>query len=272
MFNPKPEWTIYTFEETASKRRVGPPNSLLIYDKGLSTTFKPYDVRLPQDILLNMNRLRRRNIRSRLDATYRNLYQALIEIERLSDKLHLPRNIKEVAAFTYRKAIVTGLAKCRSITAIAAASIYAACRITGTPRTLKDIAHASPMRKKEIARYYRMILRDLNLPLPIDDPVKYLNKIASKLGISPGTQLKSVEILHDAANKKSITGKIPIGVAASALYLASILTGEKVTQHDLAEASDVTKATIRNISRTLRQSLDHVAEHNHGAQPYHLVQ
>ncbi len=40
--------------------------------------------------------------------------------------------------------------------------MYAACRDTETPRTLKDVADAGNIKKKDIARCYRLLHRELD--------------------------------------------------------------------------------------------------------------
>ena len=81
----------------------------------------------------------------------------------------------------YRKALEKGLVRGRSISALVAAALYAACRDTETPRTLKDIAHASNIKKKDVARCYRLLIRELDLKMPVVDPVKCVARIASKV-------------------------------------------------------------------------------------------
>ena len=61
----------------------------------------------------------------------------------------------------YRKALEKGLVRGRSISALVAAALYAACRDTETPRTLKDVANASNIKKKDVARCYRLLIREL---------------------------------------------------------------------------------------------------------------
>ena len=65
------------------------------------------------------------------------------ELERLASHVTITPSIKEKAALIYRKALDKGLVRGRSINAIAAASLYAACRESGTPRTLREISEAS---------------------------------------------------------------------------------------------------------------------------------
>ena len=50
-------------------------------------------------------------------------------------------------------------------------------------------------------------------------------------------------------------GKDPMGLAASVLYLASLNTGENITQANIADAAGVTEVTIRNRVKDLKKQL-----------------
>ena len=90
----------------------------------------------------------------------------MAELDRLCDKAHIPGPIKEKAAVVYRKALDRGLVRGRSIAAIAAAALYSACRSTRTPRTIRDIEETSLVDKKDVARCYRLLLRELDMQMP----------------------------------------------------------------------------------------------------------
>jgi transcription initiation factor TFIIB len=260
ILDQKPEWRAFTPEETRMKARTGPPTSLQKFDKGLSTTFQPYKDAtgrsLPMKERFKMMRLRLWNIRARMNhSTSRNLSHAMRELTRLSDKLHVPRDVEEQAAQIYRKVLDRGLIRGRSITSIAAASLYAACRLTRTPRSLREVVTASTRSRREIARSYRLVQRSLNRKMPVDEPVKYVPKIASKVGLSQNMQNLAVDLLRRAKQRKAIVGKGPVGLAAAALYIAAAMTGEKVTQRVLARAANVTEVTVRNRYKGLGESL-----------------
>ena len=93
------------------------------------------------------------------------------------------------------------------------AALYGACRDTETPRTLKDIANASNIKKKDVARCYRLLIRELDLKMPVVDPVKCVARIASKAGLSEKTKRKALEILKKAEEGKISAGKDPMGLA-----------------------------------------------------------
>src|SRR3989442_5227219 len=120
------------------------------------------------------------------------------ELDRLPEKLDVPANVKESSAVAYRKALDNGLVRGRSIAAIAAAALYAACRSSETPRTLKEVASASRIKKKDVARCYRLLLRELEMAMPDEDPVRCISKIASRAQIAIQTQQSAIQVLKDA--------------------------------------------------------------------------
>ncbi len=261
MMDKGPEWRAFTQEEKESRSRVGIPTSYSVHDKGLSTAISRIDRdafgrKLPLSTRLQMWRLRKWQIRSRVHSSIdRNLAQAMAELDRLSDKVYVPSSVKEKAAVVYRKALDKGLVRGRSIAAIAAAALYAACRTSGTPRTLREISEASLVDKKDVARCYRLLLRELNIQMPIADPLTYVSKIAERTGISGKTQGLAIGILREARRKRAAAGKDPMGLAAAALYIACLKNNEKKTQKEIAEAAGVTEVTVRNRYKTLKRQL-----------------
>ena len=178
------------------------------------------------------------------------------ELQRLSEKLYIPSSVQEMAAVIYRKALKKRLVRGRNIASIVAGSLYAACRFTRIPRTLKEIAEASPRPQKEISRAYRLIVRTLKMKMPIDTPMDYVTKIAEKAGVSSEIEGLAIKIIQDAKKKHVTMGKDPSGIAAAALYVASKLKKEKITQSQLAKAANLTEVTIRNRKRDIMKKLN----------------
>ena len=261
IINKGPEWRAFTQSEKESRSRVGVPLSFSVHDKGLTTMIgrvgrDAFGRKIPLNTKLQMLRLRKWQIRSRVHSSEdRNLAQAMAELDRLTDKLHIPPSIKEKAAVIYRKALDKGLVRGRSISAFAAASLYAACRTTQTPRTLRELSVHSPIDKKDIARCYRLLLRELKLQMPIPAAQLRVPKIASKVGVGERTQQRAVEILREAERLKTTAGKDPMGLAAAALYIACVMNDEKRTQKMIADAAGVTEVTIRNRYKGLKEAL-----------------
>jgi len=234
-----------------NRERTGVGTSLTMHDQGLSTvisttnrdaTGKP----LSSSMKTTLKRLRTWDNWSQSEPINTNFRQAFNELYRLKDKLSLSDSVVEKAAYIYRKALGQKLAKGRSISALIASSLYAAYREVETPRTLKEIAETTNIKKKELAACYRLLVKELDLKIPVADSVQNVAKIASKVGLSEKTKRYAIEILRKAEKNDYVAGKNPMALAASALYISCVIMGEGHSQRDFAEAADITEVTIRN--------------------------
>src|SRR5579883_681873 len=256
-----PEWRAFSSEEKNERAHTGLPASLAMHDMGLATVIGTVDrdasgKSLPASMKATIERLRTWDGRSQVhEPVDRNLRQAFSELDRLADKLNVSDAVIEKAAYVYRKALERGLIRGRSISALIAASLYAACRDTETPRTLKDVSAVSNVKKKDIARCYRLLLREMDLRMPVVDPTKCISRIASKAGLSEKTKRRALDILKRAEETRTSAGKDPMGLAAAALYVACVMENENKTQKDVAEAAGVTEVTIRNRYKGLKSAL-----------------
>ncbi len=257
-----PEWRAFDHEQRIKRSRVGAPMTYTIHDKGLSTVIDwrnkdSYGKDLSAGKRAQIYRLRKWQQRIRVsNATERNLAFALTELDRVASRLGLPRNVRETAAMVYRKAVEKGLIRGRSIEGVAAAALYAACRQCKVPRTLDEIADAAKLNRKEIGRTYRFVARELGINLKPTTPMDYVPRFGSELGLSGEVQSKAIEILKKAMDQELTSGRGPTGVAAAAIYIASVLLGERRTQREVAEVAGVTEVTIRNRYKELAEKLD----------------
>ena len=255
-----PEWRAFTTAEKDSRPRVGMARSYALYDMGLTTSFKgnrdAMGNRLDLETMNKMNKLKRYDTRSKMDDTWgRNLSIAMAELDRMATSLHIQQNVKERAALIYRKALKKDLIRGRSIDAFIAASVYAACRVMKVPRPLKTVSKASTRQHSEVSRTYRLLLKELNLKMPIDDPMKFIPSIASKLKIRRETEQAAIDVLMRARAKQGLSGKDPRGIAAAALYMACLEKDDKRIQKDVAKAAGTTEVTLRNRLRGLESVL-----------------
>jgi transcription initiation factor TFIIB len=252
MMSEDPEWRASSQDEEERRSRVGMPLSFSFPDKGLGTTISwvgkdVYRRNIPLDAKLQMLRLRNWQMRSGLHSHRdRNLAKAMAELSRLADKLHIPKPVRERAAVIYRKALEKDLLRGRNISAVAAASLYAACRVTSTPRILREFGRQGTVDEKDIARCYRLLLRELTMRMPVSKAQFRVPVIAAKENISEKTQQIAINILRRAEKERITFGKNPLSLAAAALYIACMMNKEGRTQEMIAHAADVSGVTIRN--------------------------
>lgn len=259
-----PEWRAFDSDQRERRTRVGAPMTYTIHDQGLSTIidWKNKDFaghEIPAKLRAQIYRLRRWQSRIRVsDATERNLTFALSELDRMASVLGLPKSLRETAAKVYRNAVKSHLIRGRSIEGVAAASLYASCRLCKIPRTLQEISEVARVDKKEIGRSYRFVAARLNLTSNPTKATDYVPRFVSELKLSSEVSKKAVEIINVAEKKGLTSGRGPTGVAAASIYLASIFFKERRTQRDIARVSQVTEVTVRNRFKELitRLNLD----------------
>ncbi len=258
IFSREPEWRAYSVEEEKSKVRVGLPTSQLnnremrtvignsnrdSYGKTLSNASQVKYARLSQ-------------IDERVqDKTTRNLKSALIELKRIRSHLGLADDISESAVLLYKLALKEDLIKGRSVIGMMSAATYLACRKKGSAVTLKDMAEVANITSKELGRCIRTFLKHININNNTPDPIALINRLGENLGLTMYTRKVAIDILNEAQEKRLTTGKIPMSLAAAAIYIASIQTGERRTQQQIAVPARTTPVTIRNRFKELAKGL-----------------
>jgi transcription initiation factor TFIIB len=249
------EWRSFSQDEYGNKTRM--KTSLTIPDVGLSTIINPQNrdatgKPLTSAMKSTIKRLRTLDNRSKNNSSIdKNLAHALIEMNKLKNKLTLSDAVVENTMRVFQKALEKKLAIGYSINGLIGACLYASCRNTETPRTLNDVAKGINIKRKDISRCYKLIIRELELTITISDPIKHVFRIASIVGLSEKSKRKAITILEEVKKTSINVGKEPMGIIAGALYLACIRTGEEKTQKDIAIASGVTEKTIRERCKEL---------------------
>src|ERR671926_840525 len=154
----------------------------------------------------------------------------------LKDKLTLPYVVVEKAAYIYRKAHERKLSRGRLISGLVAASVHIACREMNTTRTLKDIAAASNIKRKQLGKAYTLLFIELDIKVPLADQTKCIAKVANKANLSEKTKRLGIRIMDEIKRKDDdilSAGKNPMSLAATILYLSCLKTGENKTQLEM---------------------------------------
>ncbi|MEM5879355.1 MAG: transcription initiation factor IIB [Candidatus Aenigmatarchaeota archaeon] len=251
------EWRAFDSEQMSRRARGGAPLTFTKHDKGMTTEIgkgvgELYKVPAKKRAqYYRLTKWHKRLIKSK----DRNLSFALSELQRIVSFLNLSKSIHERIARYYEEAVNKGLVRGRSIESVIAALAYAVSREFGSPRTLDEISEASGVEKREIGRTYRYIARELDVRILPADPITFVPRFCSMLGLSDRVQAKAIEILKKAKKSEITSGKGPTGVAAAAIYIASVLVGEKRTQREVADIVGVTEVTIRNRQKELVEKL-----------------
>jgi len=240
------------FNEDFNKLRTGPKISLRIHDGGLSTiigrsNFDSSGKAVSYRMKGALNRMRMWDSRSKYHGSaHRNLAIALLEMNKLKEKLSLSDAIIERAAYFYRKASEKKLIRGRTVKGIVGACIYAACRDLGTTRTIIEISKCMQEKRNIIAKSYRLLFQQLSLEVPVPDSTSSIIRFSNNLELPEKVKRDAIFILDILKENKVVAGKKPDAVAATVVYMACIKNNQSMSQHKISRISGITNVTIRN--------------------------
>src|ERR687887_1737999 len=202
-----------------TRARTGAPTSLASHDMGLATIVGKHDkdangTKINPSIRSTMQRLRTWDFRLQLNTpSDRSLREAFQLLDTLKDKLGLSDAVVENTAYLYRKAQQRKFLRGRSIPAVVCAATYIACRDLGISKTMKDIAAAGNVKRKNIARVYRQLIHELDYyKVPNTDPVKCIAKVANKAKLDEKTKRQALNIMKKVTQNEISADKDPMGL------------------------------------------------------------
>ncbi|MDG6920116.1 MAG: transcription factor IIB [Nitrososphaerota archaeon] len=253
-----PEWKAMDLEEKNKRVRVGAPTTLALHDFGLTTEIgrtmrDSHGKYLDPAMRATVEKMRKWQSRSRtISSEERGLSNVLSKISELCDALNLPDNVAETAAQIYRTSAKKKVAKSKSVLGMTAATVYLACRKCGVSRTLKEVARASGMEKGSVARYFRLVLKEVEKEyVPPPSVEKYISKLVNIAKIDTRVEHLALTLSRKTSDSRISSGKAPAGLAAAYVYLSSVMVGEHLPQREVAEFAEVTEVTVRNRCREI---------------------
>lgn len=245
-----------TVNQPASRMRPGGRTTLARTGMGLSTIIGRPDKSAGSGMdavtRARFDRLRAWDFRIK-GQDERTLRKAFMHLDRLRSTLNLSDAIVEKTAYIYRRAQERGLVRGRTMLAVMAAAIYIVQREMGISGTLGDIIRTTNVKERDLGRAYRVVLRELDIKVPMIDPVKCVSRVANRVNISERTKRKAMDMIYNVIKKGLAAGKDPMGLAASVLYVACIENGEPKSQAAIADAAGVSEVTLRKNQRMIME-------------------
>lgn len=256
MIDCGPEWRAYDEEQKLARTRAEPSRNLTPLSTVIGKSSSLGVVKKHEFARLS---LIQESISSEED---RSLNAGRKEINRLTAALQLPGQVRDEAFRLFGLACRAHLLRVGGITSMAAACILLACREFQIPSPTKKLCELASADSSKVRRCYMELLEHLGskLKLKPPSPIKYIPMIANRLGLSQRVQLAAAEIIRVADEARVILGKPPRSVAAAALYISSIIYGEKRGRMSFASVAGITETTLRKRARELLRKLDIVVK------------
>lgn len=254
-----PEWRSFADDETDSKR-TGAPLTERHHDRGLSTMVGRYrdgqGNELSRATRRKFGRLRRQHRQATWGSkTNWTLGHGFTEIERIGGALGLSESVLEQASALLRSAQNDGLLLGWSIEAMAAASVFGACRCSGLARTLAEIVEVAQVERGRVANAYDVLNEHLGLATLCQRPTDFVPRIATATDAPDEVRHRALELADFAEESGIANGRSPSGIAAACLYRASEGHYWPVTQGEIADAANTSRPTVQVRNAELRDAL-----------------
>ena len=191
-----------------------------------------------------------------LSTREKNMHLAESKIRLIASRLKLTEHVTKEAMVLFKLAVERDLNIGRDNLSIIFGSIYASCLIHGIPKTPLEIVAYTEVSKKEMLKAYLLIKRELSLKITPVSNHDFVPRFCSRLGLSPKTMSITAEILDKIKGKTVTFGKHHETIVASAIYLATKISGEIRPQREIANATGVIEVTIRKRSREISNYLN----------------
>ncbi len=174
------------------------------------------------------------------------------DINALCLRMRLTDEIRHRIEYVYEKAREKKLIQGRDPHSIVVAATYVACKEYGIIQTLSEFAKALEVRRKQLARNYRLLISKLAISISSNDPNIFLNLLADRCKIGKETKHQAQILMNYSVRRDFPAGKNPMSVAASVICIACVTTTEYRTQRSIAKAAGITEVTLRNRVKDLR--------------------
>jgi transcription initiation factor TFIIB len=260
MLDRGPEWRSFQGDDSWKRIRGGPPLRFGLGDRGLSTQISVWDRdssgnTLDSRAASRFHRLRKwdRRKKRRVD---RRITYGLTDLSRISAQLQIPRGVKEAACLIFRRLVEKGFTRGKNTERVTASVIYIACRQAGVPRILAEVTKFTKARKKQIARTYKDIVKELGIHLPPISPVELIPRFASRINLPGWVAERAIHLIEEEMKLGPFSATTPGGTAAAALYISSIKNGFRYSQREISRAAHTTEVTLRKRVRDILEHLD----------------
>ena len=186
----------------------------------------------------------------------RSLLNAFREIKHMSDSLHLPKKIADIANGNFKKVHDSQSLKGRSKDAISSACLYIACRKEGVPRTFKELCGVSKVSKKDIGRAFKLIMKSMEINMEAIKSGDFMIRFCANLELSSTVRKAAKHIAEKAKALNLVSGRSPISVASAAIYMASQASKDKKTAKEIGDVTGVAESTIKQAYKMMIDRAD----------------
>ncbi len=191
--------------------------------------------------------------------TLRGIEEEYGYLEEFSSRLNLPSDVEEMAWELYwemRKVDRGGRNYLSADEVVMGIAVYVTCRQKREFRGIDEVAYITDVPKKLIFKAVRFLTGELGINLGPVRPENYVQYLCFRIGASSRVCIYAKKLLRVARKEGLMSGRSPVTMAASSIYVAGWWCREDITQWMVAVEACVSEASVRQCSRMLINELD----------------
>ncbi|CAG7828359.1 unnamed protein product [Allacma fusca] len=238
------EWRTFSQgREKTDQSRVGGAFNPLLTGSDLGTTIETLDGPNCAGELLEQSR------RKVIQGSDRELIYGFSLIEKIAVGLSLSKNIRNQAENIFKAIFMKkhSIGGNMSMDAMAAASLYTACRQEGTHILYSPLCKQGKVKRLQVGKCFKIICKHLDIKVGMVTSENYIGPICQKLGLAGYIRDAALWVANMSVGINLVLGRSPNSVAAAAIYMATQASSQD--QHrprvDIADAAGVHENTLR---------------------------
>lgn len=179
--------------------------------------------------------------------TDRALKDTMTNINQLGARLGLPNRVLQRALGIYTQALSAGVQRRQSPQVATASVLYAACRVEGVTRSIKEVAAKGGVAKKHVGKYFTELKAKLDLPVQTVKSTDFIARLCNILRVPMRTQVVAEHVAKAVSSRGVCHGRNPLSICAAAIWLTCQLTParERVTLVSVSMACGITEGAVR---------------------------
>jgi transcription initiation factor TFIIB len=188
-------------------------------------------------------------------AKVKRMKRSMDRVHEVADTMTLPKIIVETALDIYAEAEKKGISmRGPEKESMPVAVLFIACRKLGNARSLKEFEEASGVPKKRIGKSFMTLNRSLDIEMTQPTTEEYVRRFCSRLGLPFKTQSIANNVAKKADTLGLSTGKSPITVAASVIYLVAAYTDAKRSIQEISTVTMIGEKNMKVVCKELNKS------------------
>ncbi|KAG7664024.1 uncharacterized protein J8A68_002462 [[Candida] subhashii] len=268
------EWRTFSNDDQNGDdpSRVGDAGNPLLDTEDLSTmiSYVPENTRVGRE-------LNRAHSKSLVDKKDNALAAAYAKISQMCDGYQLPKIVQDGAKEVYKMVYDEKPLRGKSQESIMAASIFIGCRKAKVARSFKEIWALTNVPRKEIGKVFKImdkVIREKNAANP--NAALYLShdniqttqtsaedlirRFCSHLGLNAQVTNGAEYIARRCKDLGVLGGRSPTTVAATTIYMASLVFGVDVPPTKISDKTGVSDGTIKSSYKVMYEEREKLVD------------